>query len=104
MTAFRWFFLDVSAVVVATSPFTIAKAIRRGERYRIVEILIPVSVMVWLAVQILQPAFMLSVPLFVRRYPLVAAFGMLAVSYRKDFRLWYYRLKETIVERRSLRL
>ena len=100
MTAFQWFFLGVSAVVIATSPFTIARAIRRGERRRIIEISILVSVMVWHNIRILWPALILSGPLFVRRYLLVAALGMLAVAYFKDIRFWYNRRKEAIIERR----
>lgn len=100
MTALQWFFLGFNAVVIATSPFTVARAIRRGERRRIVEIFILASIVVWCDIDILRPALILSGPLFVHWYSVVVGSGLVTAETLRSLWVLFSERKASAIERR----
>lgn len=67
MNIFQYLMLGMSALVIAGTPFLIVKAIRRKQKYRIFEIPVAASAVIYITVSVVWPSALQSAPPTVHR-------------------------------------
>lgn len=67
MNALQFMMLGMSASIVIGFPFLVAKSIRRKQKYRLFEIPIAASMVIYLTVDVVWPSTIQSAPLIVHR-------------------------------------
>ena len=99
MNTLQYLMLGMSALVIFYSPFMLAKSFRRKQKYRLVEIPIAASVVIYITVTIVWPSAIQNAPPIVHRL-LPVLFVLWVADLFGVFRWLFNRQKGRPVERR----
>jgi len=67
MNALQYLMIGMSAFVIVYSPFLFAKSVRRKQKYRIFEVPLAASVVIYIAVSVVWPSAIQNAPPIVHR-------------------------------------
>lgn len=98
MNMLQYLVLAMAGFMIVYSPFMIAKPIRRKQKYRIFEVPLATSVVVYIAVSVAWPSAIQAAPPVVHRL-LLALFVLWGADWLGVFRWLFNRQKASPVER-----
>ena len=98
MTTLQYLVLAMAAFMMILSPFMIAKPIRRKQKYRIFEVPLAASVVVYIALSIVWPSAIQAAPPVVHRL-LPVLFVLWVADWLGIFRWLFNRQKALPAER-----
>jgi len=98
MNTLQYLMVGMGALMIVYPPFLIAKSIRRKQKYRLFEIPVAASAVIYITVSVVWPSAMQSAPPIVHRL-LPVLFVLWVADWLGVFRWLFNRQKASPVER-----